>query len=175
MLTPGVNSPLIIKVGTLVCSYQCGSYRAILYKDPDSFGPIKYPHLLVVNWAAENAPPIMFVTAEQNVMASEMLGMLPEELRPKTGDTPNAKVFLGVFDQNGHDNLGSSEDYAILDRFETKALAVMRDRLGLTSSVEILNDTRKASDLSKPGGCLPVIVGLGAGSYAFYEFAARLL
>jgi len=145
MLTPGLNAPLITG-GTPVCSYKCGSYHATLSEDLESIGPITYPHVLVVFRGVDDAQPIMFVTAEKAVMTDELLDFLSglsEDLRSETADRP---VFLGVFDQSGRTNLGSSENYAILDRFEKTALAVMRDRLGLTAGVEVLSDTRKRSN-----------------------------
>jgi hypothetical protein len=54
--------------GTPVCSYECGGYRAILIKDPESFGPIKYPHVLIVYRAIDNTSPIMIITAEQGTI-----------------------------------------------------------------------------------------------------------
>lgn len=141
-LTPGVNAPLI-RGGTPVCSYQCGAYRAMLFKNPESFGEMKYPHVLVVFRVIDDSPPIMFVTAEQNLMANELLASLPEHLRPKVSGNPNSRVFLGVFDETGHENFGHSEECAILEKFETKALSIMKERLGLTASIEILNDTRR--------------------------------
>ena len=141
-LTPGVNAPLI-RGGTPVCSYQCGDYRAILYKNPESFGQMKYPHVLVVFRAIDETPPIMFVTAEQNLMANELIASLPENLRQNVTANLSSKVFLGIFDETGHENYGHSEDYALLEKFETTALSLMKDRLGLTTSIEILNDTRR--------------------------------
>lgn len=172
-LTPGINAPMMRK-GTPVCSYQCGDYRAILYKNPESLGPMKYPHALVVFRAIDNTPPIMFVTAEQNLMAAELIASLPDDLRPEDMGNPNANVFLGVFDENGHDNYSCSEEYAFLDKFETKALSIMRERLGLTSSIEVLNDTRKGGRFSGKG-CLPVIVAFPLVAYAVAELARAII
>lgn len=153
-LTPGVNAPLI-RGGTPVCSYQCGDYRAILYKNPDSFGQMKYPHVLVVFRSIDETPPIMFVTAEQNLMANELIASLPEHLRPKVVGNPNSRVFLGVFDETGHENFGHSEDYGFLEKFETKALSLMKERLGLTSSIEVLNDTRRGGSFRRRNASSP--------------------
>jgi hypothetical protein len=163
-----------MKGGTPVCSYECGDYRAVLARDPESFGPIKYPHFLVVFRAIDNTPPIMFITAEQNVMAGEMLSMLPEELKKELGPDAGKGIFLGVFDEAGHSNLGSSNEWAVLEKFEAKALAVMRDRLNLTASVRITNDTRQGGSFGK-SGCLSMIVGGVLLVYGAYELTSSIL
>ncbi len=166
MLEPGKTAPLI-KGGTPICSYECGGYRAILAKDPESFGPMKYPHVLIVFKGVDNTPPIMFITAEQSTISSALLEMVPEELKAKMGEDAGKGVFLGVFDENGHSNLGSSEEYAILDKFEKKALAVMRNRLNLTACVQVINDTRKGGKFGG-NGCMSVIAIFGVVSYGIY-------
>ena len=55
--------------GEHLFSYECGGYRAILVKDPESSGPIKYPHVLIVYRAIDNTSPIMIITAEQGTIS----------------------------------------------------------------------------------------------------------
>jgi hypothetical protein len=129
--------------GTRVCQYECGEYRAVLVRDPESFGPIKYPHLLIVFESVDHTPPIMFVTAEQSVMAPDLLAMLPPEIRKDLGPDAGNGVFLGVFYEGAHSNLGESDEWAILEKFEPKALAVMRSYLNLTSSIRVVADARR--------------------------------
>jgi len=74
MLEPGNTAPLI-KGGTPVCSYECGGYRAILLINPECFGPMKYPHVLIVYKAIDDTPPVMFITAEQSTISSALLTM----------------------------------------------------------------------------------------------------
>ena len=142
MLVPGETAPLI-RGGTKVRVYECGGFRAVLAKDPESFGPIKYPHVLVVFRAVDDTPPIMFVTAEQNSMGSEMMKIMSEELGQDFGGDAGRGVVLGVFDESGHSNLGSSSDYVVLEKFEAEAIAVMRRRLGLHDSAQITRDFSK--------------------------------
>ena len=78
MLEPAKTAPLI-KGGSPVCSYECANYRAMLFRDPESYGPMKYPHVLIVYRAIDNTPPIMFITAEQNTMSSALLTMVPDD------------------------------------------------------------------------------------------------
>ena len=129
--------------GTPVCSYECGGYRAILVKDPESFGPIKYPHVLIVYRAIDNTSPIMIITAEQGTISPTLLEKLPEELKGGFGKNAGNKVFIGVFDEKGHSNYSSSSEYAILEEFESKALLVMRNSLNLTCRIRVINDTRR--------------------------------
>jgi hypothetical protein len=142
MLEPGNTAPLI-KGGTPVRAYECGGYRAILARDPESFGPIKYPHVLIVFRAVDDTPPIMFITAEQSTISSALMKIAAKELGEDFGEDVGHGVFLGVFDESGHSNLGSSNDYAVLDKFETEAIAVMRRRLELHASVRVTRDFSK--------------------------------
>ena len=83
-------------------------------------------------------------------------------------------VFLGVFDESGHSNLGSSNEYAILEKFETKALSIMRDRLNLTDGVQVINDTRKGGKFGG-NGCMSVIALIGVVPYGIYEAASYFM
>lgn len=138
----GKNVPQI-QGGTPVCTYECGGYRAILVKDPESFGPIKYPHVLIVYRAIDNTPPIMFITAEQGTISSTVLEKLPDDLKEGLGESAENEVFIGVFDDRGHSDFSSSSEYAILEKFESKALLVMRNSLNLTCHMRVINDTRR--------------------------------
>ena len=142
MTSLGKNVPQI-QGGTPVCSYECGGYRAILVKDPESFGPIKYPHVLIIYRALDNTSPIMFITAEQGTISPALLEKLPEELKGEFGEKEGNEVFIGVFDERGHSNFSSSSEYAILEKFESKALYVMRNSLNLTCRIRVINDTRR--------------------------------
>lgn len=142
MLEPGSTAPLM-KGGTPIRAYECGEYRAVLARDPESFGPIKYPHFLVVFRAADDTPPIMFITAEQSTLSPELMKIAGKHLGEDFGEAAGHDVFLGVFDESGRANLGSSNDYAILERFEVEALAVMRRRLGIHASARVTRDFTK--------------------------------
>ena len=141
MLQPGGNAPLI-KGGTPVRSYECGSYQALLIRDPESFGPIEYPHIMIVYRSDEDSP-IMFITAEQSTIGPELMDMVAEQRGEDFGDDLGHGVFLGVFDLSGHSNLGASIDYAVLERFEVEAIAVMRRWLELHASVRVTRDYSK--------------------------------
>lgn len=138
----GKNVPQI-QGGIPVCSYECGGYRAILVKEPKSFGPIKYPHVLIVYRAIDNTSPIMTITAEQGTISPTLLEKLPEELQGGFGENAGNEVNIGVFDERGHSKFSSSSEYAILEVFESKALLVMRNSLNLTCRIRVINDTRR--------------------------------
>jgi hypothetical protein len=165
----------MMKGGTPICSYTCGNYRAMLLKDPQGIGPIKYLHVLMVYQPIDGTPPILYITAEQNVMQAELLAMLPDDLKAEVGDTSTPKVFMGVFDKSGHRNLGASDEFAILDRFETKALAVMREHLGLTASVQVGRDSRKGDAFTDSKGCLSVIAVVSVAMITFIEIARAII
>ena len=155
----GKNVPQI-QGGTPVCSYECGGYRAVLVKDPESFGPIKYPHVLIVYQAIDNTSPIMIVTAEQGTISPALLDKLPEELKVGSGENIGNEVFIGVFDEKGHSTFSSSSEYAILEEFESKALLVMRNSLNLTYRIRVINDTRRGRAFWNYGLLLYVIAAI---------------
>ncbi len=141
MLELGKTAPLI-KGGTPVRRYACGEYQAVLVRDPESFGPIKYPHLLVVFRATETSP-IMFITAEQSTISSALMKIAAKQFGEDFGENAGHSVFLCIFSESGHANLGSSSDYAILEKFEVESLAIMRQQLGIHASVSMIHDFTK--------------------------------
>lgn len=159
MTSLGKNVPKI-QGGTLVCSYECGEYRAILVKDPESSGPIKYPHVLIVYQASDNTSPIMIVTAEQGTISPTLLENLPEELKGGFSEKADNEVFIGVFDGKGHSNFSSSSKYAILEEFESKALLVMKNSLNLTCRIRVIDDTRRGRAFWNYGLLLYVIAAI---------------
>ena len=167
MLKPGISAPFA-KGGMPVCSYECGGYRAILVKDPESFGPVRYPHFLIVYKAVDNTPPIMYITAEISTLTSTLTDMLPDDMKAKLGNSSENEVFLGVFDEQGHQNFGSAEEVGDLDKFEGLALAVMKRVLNLTAPLDVLNDTRKGGKFAG-NGCLGVIGVFSLVSFIIFE------
>jgi hypothetical protein len=155
----GNNVPQI-QGGTPVCSYECGGYKAILVKDPESSGPIKYPHVLIVYRAIDNTSPIMIITAEQGTISDTLLEKLPEELKGGFGENAGSELFIGVFDEKGHSNYSSSSEYAILEEFESKALMVMKNSLNITCSIQVINDTRRGKAFWRYGLLLYVIAAI---------------
>lgn len=173
MTSLGKNVPQI-QGGTLVCSYECGEYRAILVKDPESSGPIKYPHVLIVYQAIDNTSPIMIVTAEQGTISPTLLENLPEELKGGFSEKTGNEVFIGVFDEKGHSNFSSSSEYAILEEFESKALLVMKNSLNLTCRIREINDTRRGGAFWNYGLLLYVIAAITLTGMLIFLISAFL-
>ena len=142
MSSRGKNVPEI-QGGKTVCSYECGEYRAILVKDPESFGAIKYPHALIIYRALDNTSPIMFITAERGTLSPALQEMLPEDFKRGYGKNTENEVFIGVFDDRGHSYFSSSSEYANLEIFESKALIVLKSHLKLACRIHVINDTRR--------------------------------
>ena len=142
MTSRGKNVPQI-QGGKTVCSYECGEYRAILVKDPESFGAIKYPHALIIYRALDNTPPIMFITAERGTLSPALQEKFPEDFKREYGKNTGNEVFIGVFEESGHSYFSSSSEYANLEKFESKALTVMKNHLKLACHIHVINDTRR--------------------------------
>ena len=145
MLRPGETAPLI-SGGTPVSMYECEGYRAILTDSPESFGPVKYPHVLIVFKAIDDTPPIMFITAEQNSMMTMFAEALPDNLKEEYGSDFGKGYFLGLFDENGHHNLGKKDNLENIQFFEVHALEAMKQHLGLTSEIIKTDDIRTDSN-----------------------------
>jgi hypothetical protein len=47
--------------------------------------------------------------------------------------------FLGVFDEEGHKNLGSSDDWTELDKFTARALSITAEWLKVSEAPEELH------------------------------------
>lgn len=74
-------------------------------------GCIEYEYLLVVH-NMQTEKPVLFVASERNSSSY--------------GDSH----FLGVFNDNGHSNLGSSDSWGDLKTFKAKALEILKEEFG---------------------------------------------
>lgn len=125
-----MQHPFIASGGIKLKTHQLGKYRAVLVKDPNSVGPIKYRYVMVV-FRDGTDEPVIFVTAEQNAMQAELFKIARESLNdPSLEHDPN-NFFLGVFDEHGRHNLGGSPKWGQLEDFEQKALHIIRSKLGI--------------------------------------------
>jgi hypothetical protein len=139
MLKPGETAPLI-SGGTALKAYECGEYQAVLVRDPESFGSIQYLYLLVIYQKKDNSSPIMYITAEQSMLSPAFMEIAADKLGQNFEEDAGYDVFLCVFDESGHANLDSSNEYAKLEVFEANALAVMRKIFQLTANVYVTKD-----------------------------------
>ena len=91
------------------------AHHVVIAGNVKSAGKIEYLYLLVV-YEAATEKPVYIVASEANAMRDALGG---------------GSHFLGVFDGNGHANLGDSDDWGDVDRFADKALALAAAHLGL--------------------------------------------
>lgn len=98
------------------------SHVMILLDEVKSSGSVQYEFVLAV-FDAASGEPVYFVASEVNAMAAAVGG---------------GSHFLGVFDGDGHANLGSSDDWADPSKFFPKAreLAAARFRLEPESELQ---------------------------------------
>lgn len=96
MYAPAIDS------ATPLHRYDLGEYEAVLLGKIKSRGAIEYLFILAV---FRQGVPCLFVTSEVNGMS---LG--------------NGSHFLCVFQDDTHVNMGASDEWSILERFESKAL-----------------------------------------------------
>jgi hypothetical protein len=98
--------------------FAIGDYRAALLDNIQSVGGVEYAYILAVR--DRSGEPRLFVASEINAMS----GLMAEV-------TGGGSHVLGVFPGEGHENLGSSDDWADIDRFTERAVAIAKDRLGI--------------------------------------------
>lgn len=141
-----MEHPLITGGGTTIRRYRIGKYNGVLVQDPNSFGPIKYRYVMTV-FSEQGEDPIMFVTAEQNEMQAELFKITRENLNDPSLEYDASSYFLGVFDGSGRRNLGSSPDWGQWQKFERRALAIIKAELGIK---ETTRATAASSSPPKP-------------------------
>lgn len=130
-----MDHPLITGGGQTLSSYQIGSYRSVLVKNPDSVGPIKYLYVMIV-FGESVAEPVLFVTAERNEMQGELLN-IAGQTQSTLGRDSN-EYFLGIFSKDGRFNLGASYDWEDQTKFERRAIEIVRERLRITDNARVV-------------------------------------
>jgi hypothetical protein len=107
----------------------------VLLTDCVSPTPVRYAHVMVVHRGATflTTPPSFAVSSEVNKTAA-----------PDSGRSHFLCVFPG---QGGpqHENLGGSDDWADLGKFEERALALIAQRLGLATAPQAMDVTEKVA------------------------------
>lgn len=136
MLEPGSTAPIIVGA-TPVRRYSCGDYVAVLNRDVRSVGTIEYLYVLVVFRSDSPSSPVLFVTAERNTLGPLTLNLMPKELREGMGPDFGKSLFLGVFDESGHGNLGIANECSDIEVFATRALAITNTQLKLRDPVQV--------------------------------------
>ncbi len=112
-----------IEGGTVVRLFTFGEHRAVLLTGMRSLGVIQYLHVLLIFEVPENRL-CLCVSSEKNLLYG----------RSAPGGEPRdvgGSHFLGLFHGQGHVNFGSSNDWADLEKFCTRALEVARGPLGV--------------------------------------------
>lgn len=92
--------------------YTIADNRAVFFDNIVPKGRIRYSYIVAV-FAKDDTEPFLFITAEKN----------DTKLAPGSD-------FLCLFDEGGHHNLGSSDDWGDAAKFEAQALEILRKRLG---------------------------------------------
>ena len=87
--------------------------HGVLLGDIESFGEVKYAYVLVVY--DEREKPCFFVASEINDMAEQFGG---------------GSHFLGIFNGDGHANLGTDDRWGIEEEFTVKALEIALENFG---------------------------------------------
>lgn len=92
-------------------------YTVLLWDKIESAGAVKYAFLLGV-FEDATKQPVYFIASEVNTPAATLGG---------------GSHYLGIFDEAGHANLGSSDDWGDPKKFFPKALEMARAQFGTTS------------------------------------------
>ena len=121
--------------GTVSGVYRVGSYTAMLIRDAESAGSIKYFFMLSVS-APDERTPTLVVTLEHNEMQGVLLHTAAQSMDEETRKAllANApKSFLCVFDRSGgHQILEQFSQVLPEEQFRERAFAVVARQLGVT-------------------------------------------
>lgn len=111
--------------------FRVGPYVATLVTDCQMPAQtmIQYRHILLVSQAGDPMfQPFFAVASEISRMIAELIP-----------DKRNAdELFLGIFPGSGHMNMGMSTDWADIEKFTAKALAIVQDHFGVTEAPQEL-------------------------------------
>jgi hypothetical protein len=124
----------IVRSARTIRRYRAGRYEAALFTDIEAEGSIGYEYLVAV-FEPGIRDPFLLVSSERNNPAADAEFLRELGLEPQDIDTSNGSHFLCVFDEEGHHNLGPSDEWADLEAFEKAALRVLAQRLGETPRV----------------------------------------
>lgn len=128
-----------VEGGTPVKWFRFGDYRAVVVADLKSLGRVEYLYVM----------PIFKVGTDGMCLcvASEKNRMYDRNLQGDGTIEPGESHFLGLFPGHGHLNLGSSNDWADLEKFTVKALEVARHHLHVEDDAieELKHSVRRES------------------------------
>lgn len=111
--------------------YKAGRYEAALLDQIVTVGRLVAYEYIIVVFEKTAEEPFFLVTSERNDAQANAelfreLGLEPEMLASERGGTH----FLCVFSGGVHQNLGDSNEWAEIDRFEAAALNILTKELG---------------------------------------------
>ena len=103
--------------------FRFGNYIATLLTDLESPGKIDYLYVMCV-FEAPDDELCLCIASEKNARYE------PGTAGDDAGDRGESH-FLGLFPGQGHVNMGSSNDWADLEKFTVRALEAARQHLGV--------------------------------------------
>ena len=105
---------LLIEAAETRQVFKIGQFTAALLGNIRAAGPVEYLYLLIV-FEGNSQTPCLIVASEVNQLASRLGG---------------GSHFLGLFRDESHSNLGSSDDWADEARFTQEALRIVQKEMG---------------------------------------------
>ena len=118
----------------VIHTYKLQGYTALLVDKPSIGGPIEYIHALVVG-RDRDSKTMFTVTAEKSFSPPGVEELLKDSEFFKDIDLPSAhgkgSVVLGILSDQGHENYGTSPDWANREKFAERALQLTKKKLGV--------------------------------------------
>ena len=164
--------------GTVSGIYRIGAYTAMLIRDAESLGSIKYFFMLPVTAQGETSPAIV-VTLEHNEMQGELLRVAAQNMDEETrkallADAPNS--YLCMFDKNGgHHMLEQLSQVVPEEQFRERAFAVVARQLGVADApvkVEREGPPTAAPRADKPKRSMGFLSALNPFTFSRKYYAA---
>jgi len=117
----------VITGGIPLATYKADNIRAILVKNPESVGPIKYRYVMMCFVGGAKIPDY-FVTSEKNEMQDQLL----EAAGLQQGSNADSSGWLlGIFSDGKHSTLNIPSDWGDFETFEQEAIRLVCKHYGV--------------------------------------------
>ncbi len=110
--------PLVESMNRVGAAPLGEKHLVVLFDQIRATGMVQYAFILAV-FDKQTQNPVYFVASEVNSMAAELGG---------------GSHYLGVFDDSGHANMGSSDDWGDPRKFFARAMRLATERFGASDA-----------------------------------------
>ena len=111
----------VFEGGRVTRRFRFANYQAAIVTDMRSTGNVEYLYVMLIFKMPEDKLCLCIASEKNRNYGRRIQGDQPFDF--------GASHFLGLFPGQGHQNFGTSNDWADIDRFTARALELARDHL----------------------------------------------